>query len=301
MEIDPLIRELSTDRSSGTVELVEKGAKTIIAFAGGWPAETAADLQDGLARLGRRILEARPSLAPLFHLVTELYARAGEPVDPMMLRRIIRTAAVEFNSGFGKRMEKVANAGAELLEKGARVMTFGRSRTVERTLLLGVERRTLKGAVIAECRPECHGRSLVAELAERGGRKLHLVPDLSLTAYLDAVDMLIFGADCIRGEGAVVPAGTAAAVTAARAAGKPAYLLAGILKILPGEATLPDPMVKGDPSDLWADPPRGVNVEYLPAEIAPLKLFKRILLESGPVEPFDLEQRVKATPVPPWL
>jgi translation initiation factor eIF-2B subunit delta len=301
MEIDPLIRELESDRSSDTEGLVEKGAKTVIAFAGGWPAETPDELREGLAQLGRRILEARPSVAPLFHLVTEVYACVGDSRDLSGVRRSIRTAAVEFASSFGSRVDKVAGRAVELLERGARVMTVGRSRTLERALLKAVDGGLLTGAVISECRPHCFGRSLAAELGEAGAPGIRLVADFALVNYLDDVDLLLFGADCVRAEGAVTAVGTSTVAGAARAKGKPAYLLAGITRILPGEAALPAPRSLGDPDDLWADPPPGVAVECVSDEIAPLNLFKGFVMEAGPITPYEMEQRVKSTPVPPWV
>lgn len=301
MEIEPLIRELESDRSSDTEGLVEKGAKTVIAFAGGWPAETPAELKEGLVQLGRRILEARPSIAPLFHLITEIYAFVGDSGDLSGIRRSIRTAAVEFTNAFGVRTDKVAGRAVELLARGARVMTFGRSRTLERALLKAVDGGLLTGAVISECRPHCFGRSLAAELGEAGAPGVRLVADFSLVNYIDDVDLLLFGADCVRAEGAITAVGTGALAAAARAKGKPTYLLAGITRILPGGAALPPPRTLGDPDDLWADPPAGVTVECMSDEVTSLNLIKGFVMESGSISAYEMEQRVKSTPVPPWV
>ena len=92
MEIEPLIRELSIDETSGTEALVEQSAKILVAFTGGFLTDDSEEFSRGLVNLGRKILHARPNLAPLFHMVTELFALAVEP-DSARRRPIITACA----------------------------------------------------------------------------------------------------------------------------------------------------------------------------------------------------------------
>jgi translation initiation factor 2B subunit (eIF-2B alpha/beta/delta family) len=301
MEIEPLIRELGNDETSGTEALVEQSAKILVAFTGGFRTEDPEEFSRGLVNLGRKILHARPNLAPLFHMVTELFALAVEPVGLVKVRRAIRTSAVDFTRSFAERTAKVAARGAEVLGPAARVLTVGRSDTVERSLLAGVDRGALAGCVIGEGRPAFTGRHLAQSLDERGALNVWLLPDLSLFGALPEIDIVLVGTGAVRSEGAVTPAGTTAIVTAAKAADKPAYLLSGVMTLLPGRAVLPDPAIPGNPESVWKEPPPGVTVENRPFEVTPLSLFRGVVMENGENTSLEIEQRVRSMPVPPWV
>ena len=107
MEIEPLIRELGKDETSGTEALVEQSAKILVAFTGGFLTDESEEFGRGLVNIGRKMFHARPNLAPLFHMVTELFALATEPVGLPKLRRAIRTSAVEFTKSYAERAAKV--------------------------------------------------------------------------------------------------------------------------------------------------------------------------------------------------
>ncbi|MEN8149568.1 MAG: hypothetical protein ABFS86_07075 [Planctomycetota bacterium] len=301
MEIDPLIRELGHDETSGSEALVEQAAKIFVAFSGGFLTDDTDELARGIVDLGRKLLHARPNLAPLFHLVTELYALAMEPVDIVMARRAIRMSAVDFTKTWSERVAKVAGRGAEQFGTGAHVLTVGRSDVVERALLTAAQAGTLAGCVVGEGRPAWTGRSLTEALASRGAQNVRLVPDLALFSSLDDVDLVLVGTGAIRSEGAVMPAGTGALVSAAKAAGKPAWLLSGVMTLLPGSAELPDAVVAGRPETVWERPPEGVAVENHPFEVTPVTRFKGVILENGENAPPDIVDRVHAMPVPPWV
>lgn len=301
MEIDPLIRELGHDETSGSEALVEQAAKIFVAFSGGFLTDDTEELARGIVDVGRKLLHARPNLAPLFHLVTELYALALEPVDIIRARRALRMSAVDFTKTWSERAAKVATRGAEQLGTAARVLTMGCSDVVEGALLQAAQGGSLAGCLIGEGRPAWTGRGLAETLAARGAMNIRLVPDLALFTGLADVDLVLVGTGAIRAEGAVTAAGTGALVSTAKAAGKPAYLLSGVMTLLPGNAKLPDPVAAGRPESVWDKPPEGVSVENHAFEVTPLTLFKGVIMENGENTPHDIIQRVHGMPVPPWV
>lgn len=300
MEIDPLIEELSRDEESTPRELVERTARVLVAFSGGFMAKERDELLAGLVDLGRKLVAARPELAPLFHLVTELYARASEPADLVMVRRALRTAAVDFTQTLESRSGKVAAQAAALLEGGGRVLTFGRSPVVEGALLAAAKAGTLKGAVIGEGRPTFDGRVLATKLAAAGATAVKVVTDAALARGLADVDVVFLAASSVRSDHVVARVGTTALAAAAKQAGRPAWALAGLMSMLPADAPLPDPLVEGDPKRVWEKPPAGVTVANPRSERTPLKQFKGLVMETGTISPYDAEQRSRALPIPPW-
>jgi translation initiation factor 2B subunit (eIF-2B alpha/beta/delta family) len=300
MEIEPLIAEFSREEVSSS-ELIEHSAKILVAFAGGFLAADREEFLGGLVGIGRKLVAARPAFAPVFHLVTELYARASEPADLVMVRRVLRTAAVEFTQSFAARTGRVAAQAAALLEGGGRVLTPGGSWAVERALLGAAEAGNLAGVVIGEGRPGYEGRALAERLAGAGAHAVKVVTDAALARCVGEVDAVFVGASAVRADGVLACPGVAAITAAAKAAGRPAYALAGVLRILPAEAELPDPFVPGDPARVWDSPPEGVEVEHHRIELAPFKPLKGVVMESSTISPWDAEQRTRSMPVPPWV
>jgi translation initiation factor 2B subunit (eIF-2B alpha/beta/delta family) len=301
MDVDPLIRELGLDETSGSEALVEQAAKIFVAFSGGFLTDDKEEFSRAIVDTGRKLLAARPNLGPLFHMVTELFALANEPVDLVMAKRAIRSAAVDFTQTWSARAAKVAGQGAEQFGTAARALTVGRSDVVERALLTAAGSGTLAGCVVGEGRPAWTGRPLAEALVNAGALNVRLVPDLGLFGCLEDVDLVLIGTGAVRAEGAVTPSGTGALVAAAKAAGKPAYLLSGVMTLLPGQAKLPEAVTMVRPDSVWDKPPEGVTVENFPDEVTPVTRFKGVVMENGLNEPPDIVQRVHTMPVPPWV
>jgi translation initiation factor 2B subunit (eIF-2B alpha/beta/delta family) len=301
MEIEPLIRELESEESTDAVQLVEKAARLLIAFSGGWPAEDGADLQKGLAEAGRRMLAARPTLGPLFHLLTQLYALAGEPADIMKIRKSIRSAAVDFTTELQTRADKLAAQTATLFGTASRVMVLGSPQSVRRALSLAVEQGTFAGATIGEGRPGRSSREMARELAQAGAVNLRLVSEAALPSLLGETDLVLVTAMTIRAVGALVPVGAAGLTAVAKEMNKPVHLVGGVLKLLPESELLGGPPPLGPPGDLWVDAPEGVLVLNHRAETVPLAAFKGVVQEGGVVPSFEVEKRVREMPVPGWI
>jgi len=301
MEIEPLIRELESEETADAVRLVEKAARLLIAFSGGWPAADGAELQRGIAEAGRRMLAARPTLGPLFHLLTQLYALAGEPADIAKIRRSIRSAAVDFTTELQTRTEKLGAQAATLFGTASRVLVLGSAQSVERALLSAMEQGTFAGATIGEGRPGNAGRRLAEVLVDGGALDVRIVADSALPRCVGEADLILVTAATLRAGGAIVPVGTAGLAAAAKEMQRPVHLVGGVLKIQPDCALLSGPLPMGRPEELWADAPEGVRVESHHYETVPLSAFKGVVQERGVIQSYEVEQRVRAMPAPPWI
>ncbi len=301
MQIDPLIEEIRQDTDSETRVLLEKAARAIVAFAGSFRAPDSGEFRRGLVEAGRKLFAARPDLPPLFHLVTELYALAGDAGDVDLARRAVRAAAVEFTQSLAAREEKVGRQGARILPDGATVLTAGRSPLVEGILAAAAAEGRLGGVVVSEGRPRLDGRLLAANLLAAGAREVTLVTDAALPGFLPEADRVLLGATAVYADHVLARPGTSALALAARAEGKPVQVAAGVLELLPATPLLPEPGLAGDPARVWEAPPEGLAVVNLLYEKVPLSAFGGILIESGLVSPWDMERRIRSMGVPPWL
>ncbi len=130
---------------------------------------------------------------------------------------------------------------------------------------------------------------------------VRVVADAALPRCIDEADLILVTAATIRAGGALVPVGTSGLAAVAKEMQKPVHLVGGVLKIQPECAPLSGLPPMGKPEDLWEDAPEGVTVESHRYEMVPLSAFKAVVQESGIVQSFEVEQRVREMPVPGWI
>ncbi len=277
-----LVRQVADDNTSGSVELTTKGAEALCLFA---DETTAQDLHRFLSEfmaVGRALIRAQLSMAPLFNLVNSVLSSldAAENVDEG--RRIARAAARAFAADLKVRGEKIAVEAFPLIFDGATVMTHSRSSTVLRTLSLARARGHSFAILCTESRPIYEGRELARQLAQRG-IDVTLVTDAAVAHFMSHVDLVMVGADSLSRQGLVNKMGTHALALAARADGIPLYALCGTEKFLPSDYPHLEIESK-DPREVWEGYPEGVTVLNYYFDLTPLELVSGVVTEKGLLE-----------------
>jgi len=72
MKADELIQEIKNDKSSGASELMMKAIKCLSTFSEAFDAETSDKYHEGMITFGKQLIEAQPSMAPLFNAVNKV-------------------------------------------------------------------------------------------------------------------------------------------------------------------------------------------------------------------------------------
>jgi len=274
-----LIREVAKDKTSGAVELTRKGAEALLLLADQTAAQDTPQLLSELLSTGRKLIEAQPSMAPLFTLVNTVLSGLNEAQDVGEARRTIKAAARGFAADLGLRGEKIALEALSLISNGVAILTHSRSCTVSGALLLAKERGRSFKVLCTESRPIYEGRELARELAEQG-IETTLITDAAAAHFMSRADLVMVGADTVSTEGLVNKMGTYGLALAAAAQGVPFYALCGTEKFLPSDYPHLEIQLK-DPREVWQEHPEGVTVLNRYFDVTPLECVSGLVTESG--------------------
>jgi translation initiation factor 2B subunit (eIF-2B alpha/beta/delta family)/8-oxo-dGTP pyrophosphatase MutT (NUDIX family) len=272
--LDELFREISDDREHGAEELglwTLEALRTAAVAAGGD--------RDAFREACRQALSLRPSMAPVRSAALEAWAAAsGASLDP---ERLDTDVATEHIDGLIRAREQgplqAAGAAAALLPENAAVVTLSYSSTVLFTLREAAGK--LGSAVVAESRPACEGRR-TAELVASWDVPTELMTDAAGAGEVENADAVLFGADAVSGEGAVVnKTGSLALCCVAAHFGVPTICVATGSKILPSGM---QPQIEEMPPDELGEPIEGVTRRNPYFEAVPPSLVGKLIGPGGP-------------------
>ncbi len=276
--VPPMRPPLAFDSVSAQTPLVEEAGAWLLerirADGGGLPEVVAA---------ARALADAQPAMAALLSLGTRaiLVAQKAADEEASPAERVARLerGLDVWRSDFTRAGEEIVTHAADVLPASGWVATLTRSSLVERGLLAAHRSGRLLHVLCAESRPMNEGRLLATALAA-AGVPVWFAVDGGLGLLLPQAGAVWLGADAVREQTFVAKAGTYALLLVARELNLPAYVFAQRAKFVPSRCrrlTLP----RGDPSEVWANAPRGVNVVHLPFEEVPLALVRGVATEGG--------------------
>ena len=284
--LDALVAPLRADVVSGAAVVGRMAAQVVRRGARHIPADTPAELQEGLARLSRAILDAQPAMAPLVRLVSDVLDAARDAESVEAAREAAAEAARAFREGQETRARVVARRASALLPDDGRILTLSSSSTVRSTLLHHAETRSFS-AVCLEGRPVQEGQMLAETLA-RNGIRVTLAVDAAAASLAPLCDLALLGADSVGDAGVVNKIGSLAVVDAARRAGIPVHVVTDETKILP--PGFPQPVDDDRPAEEVARTPSGVKVWNRYFECVPLAEVTSLVTEGATLSPAEVEE-----------
>ena len=284
------IGDLAADHSSGAVEIATKAAGVLVLFAAEAEAEDVESFCRELACAGKVLIQAQPSMAPLFYLVNTVGAAVEGARDLDAARQLVRTTCEAFRTELGRRSESIAQQTLLLLFSVPVVLTHSRSSTVLAALQLAASRGLLDEVLCTESRPDYEGRTTAATLAEQGIRTT-LITDSAAAHFMGRADLVLVGADSISKVGLLNKIGTYTLALAARDRRVPFYALCGTEKFLPSNHAY-FCIAPQDPQEVWPEHPKGVEVLNLYFDVTPLKYLSGVVTEQGVLTRGELQDRL---------
>jgi translation initiation factor eIF-2B subunit delta len=260
-----ILQEIREDNRSGAAQLVQKGAQLLLACLKSEKAEE-------IWTLGKALVDAQPSMAPMVNLVNHLF----HAIDALQDQQSIKEKGIAAVQGFLDILiagsEKIKAHALGLLKDKRRVMTHSYSSTC-----LGVLGHTKDIEVICpESRPLYEGLRTAKELGTKGIR-VRIVVDSAAPSLMGECDVVIVGADAVTPDGVVNKIGTYALALAARESKVPFYVLAGQEKFLP----LPLRIDEKDPREVTQEAIPNSRVENRYFDITPLELIFAVVTQEG--------------------
>jgi translation initiation factor 2B subunit (eIF-2B alpha/beta/delta family) len=81
MIVDELIQEIKEDKISGASELMIKAIKCLVMFSETTDSETPENYYENMLGIGRQLIDAQPSMAPLFNAVNKVLLVVGNELN----------------------------------------------------------------------------------------------------------------------------------------------------------------------------------------------------------------------------
>ncbi len=305
----PSLDDIASNRTSGAAEIKEMSIEYLLEKTG----EIRSDTQprDAIALIAdaaRKLVSARPSMAPVFNLANGLLLAVekvgvGGAVDTADVVEAARDFLLRERGRTERMVGGVVGNALGVLGGMEKFVVLSWSSTVNAAMVelakkrTGGEREDGKPleVFVLESRPAMEGRQTALFLAKNGIRVTYLCDALMGTAVENS-DAVVLGADAVTIHGVVNKTGSFPISLAARHLGKPLYALTSTDKFYP--ASMGDIKIADrDPDEVWEKPPAGVRVLNRYFEKVPLDLLTAIITERGPLDEKETLAFLKKMPV----
>ena len=277
---EQILQEIREDNRSGAAQLAGKGAQLLLGvLKGGKVGE--------IRTMGKALLDAQPSMAPMVNLVNQLFAAIDVLEDQQAIKEKGIAAVQGFLHNLSAGPEKIKENALSLLEGKTKVMTHSYSSTC-----LGVLGHTKDIEVICpESRPLLEGVRTAQELGERGIRT-RIVVDSAAPSLMGECDCVIVGADAVTPQGVVNKIGTYALALAAREHSVSVYVLAGTEKFLPAFLAQALRIEEKDPEEVTQEAIPHSRVENRYFDYTPLDLITAVVTQDGVIAGEEVQKRL---------
>jgi translation initiation factor eIF-2B subunit delta len=261
--------EIRKDRASGAARLTVRAASLLVEYAESAP--------EDIPEIAQALIEAQPSMAPIYNLVRRVVASPD-----------VKTACTEFLDSMEQGATRVAEIAATLIEDGMTVMTHSFSSTLLAAFREAHQSGRNFTVICPESRPVCEGIALAASLG-MSGIGARVIADAAAYRLLPTAQIVWVGADAISLQGVSNKTGTALIALAARELGVPFYVLCSSDKFLPASYSPPPEGPKNPAEILDRELPHVTAINYY-FDLTPLSCVSGIVTEDGILAPDELKR-----------
>ncbi len=283
MNTQDLISEIKNDRRSGASELTVSAVGCLLVFSEGVNTDDPKTYLEQIIDTGKQIVEAQPSMAPLFYSINGILLAVERKFEDKCsvaeLKNIMRTTSREFIVTSKKAMTMIKEQIADLVENDTTILTHSYSSTVIESLsFVNTIRRNIM-VIATESRPMFEGRN-TAQILSSNGVKTLLIADMASFHFLDKVDLILTGSDCICESGIVNKIGTKGLAMAASQLNIPFFVVAEKNKFLPSKFKSAPVIEEKEPNEILENVGE-IEVKNIYFDITPYKFINGIVTEEG--------------------
>jgi eIF-2B alpha/beta/delta-like uncharacterized protein len=292
-EIIKLIDNIKSDKTHGASQLARQAVEVLKTAAERSQTRVASEFLIEQREVGDRLKSVRPTMAPIFNMVTRLLAaiaREGAAMDLESVRRLTISRADEAVRDSLQAVDRIARHGSGLIAGGDVILTHSYSSTVVAVLKEAFTRHGNIGVFVTRSGPGGTEEQIVRELRPHG-LAVTFIDDTAVGLYLPQVNRVMLGADRVCADGSVVNGvGSYQIALLSKKVNIPLYVLCDTLKFNPrigsDEVDLEDrePYEVVRPGRL----PSGVTVRNPHFDVTPLELVTGVVTERGLMAPAEV-------------
>lgn len=293
LETISLIDTIRNDKTHGASELARQAVEVLKLAAEHSHAGSTEEFLVEQRDIGGRLTSARPTMAPIFNIVSRLLntiVGKAEGMDLDSIRRLTISKADELVTDSLQAIAQITQYSSQLIANGDKIMTHSYSSTVVAALKAAFSKHSDIEVITTRSGPG-HAGERTAQQLGLYGIPLTFIDDTAVGLYLPTVNKVMLGADRVCADGKVVNGiGTYLLALASKKANIPFYILCDTLKFDPRLRSNEVDLEEKEPSEV-IEPgrlPPMVTIKNPYFDITPLELVTGIVTESGLLKPKEV-------------
>ena len=287
-EIIAQIENIKNNTTDGASELARQAILVMKAAAETSEAENARDFLLEQKEIGKRLIAARRTMAPIPNIITRYLReiiREDRKEDLELTKRHAVSLAEDMHRDSVNAVSQIVHSTVELIENKDVILTHSYSSTVVAAIKeIAGQKRGIK-VIVTKSGTGRYGERTTGELAEAGVPVLY-IDDTAIGLYISGVNKVIVGADRITADGKVINGvGTYNVAAVAKINDIPVYVLCETLKFDFSTSSKKVNLEERVNEGLFEDGviPPGVTASNPTFDITPLDLIAAIISENGVV------------------
>jgi translation initiation factor 2B subunit (eIF-2B alpha/beta/delta family) len=290
MNAEDRLRIIECDNSSGASEILVMAKECLVTYSGEIRSSSCEGYMNLFSVFAKRLVNAQPSMAPLFNYVNEVLLYLEDSQDGSMDVTGFNKEFIKISEDYitnsqnaQKSMEKHID---NLLEDSNTILTHSYSSTVIRSLTNAQANGKNLAVIVTESRPGFEGRKTARILSE-GGIRTTLLADMAVFVFIKEIDMVLVGCDTLCKEGVVNKIGTSGLALAAKNQRRPFYVAGDSGKFLPSIYRSGPEIENMDPNEIMTDP-GSIEIKNLYFDTTSYDHITGIINEDGIRKPHQM-------------
>jgi eIF-2B alpha/beta/delta-like uncharacterized protein len=283
MKAEMQLKEIEKDNSKGASEILLMARNCLHSFTEEIAFDSKEEFLEGLANFGLRMVNAQPSMAPLFNYINNILTTLEDSLDVSLDNAELINGTIrisdEFISNSLLANEKIKKQVLNIIKNGSTIMTHSYSSTVIQSLTYARDAGKEFTVIVPEARPVLEGHR-TARIFSENGIDTQLITDMATFSFFKEVDMVLTGCDTLCKIGVVNKIGTLGMAMAAKSYRIPFYVAGERSKFLPSKYLQKPIIERKEPREIMKDP-GSIEIINIYFDITPYDLVTGIINEDG--------------------
>jgi len=278
--IDETVEEIAEMQTHSSSVVAAKAARALADLVEREFA-TVEEYERSLARNAQALRRANPSHASLHNAMTDVVESVEDaaPADVPAAKAATTDAIERVVDTIEAGKHAAATEAAAYLDDGQTILTHDYSSTVLEALEAATQDGKFLEAYVTEARPRYLGRKTARQLAAMDRVDTHLLADSAAGYYMERIDLVVVGMDCIVGDTLYNRVGTFPIAATAARCDVPVVVVGSAAKRIEDGFVFENEF--RSPSEVMREPAEGFSVENPAYDATPVDLLDAVITDDG--------------------
>ena len=278
--IDETVEEIAEMQTHSSSVVAVKAARALAALTEREFA-TVEEYERSLARNAQALRRANPSHATLHNAMTDVVEGVEDaaPADVAAAKAATTDAIDRVVDRVESGKHAAATEAAAYFEDGQTILTHDYSSTVLEAVEVATQDGKFLEAYVTEARPRYLGRKTARQFAAMDRVDPHLLADSAAGYYMDQIDVVVVGMDCIVGDTLYNRVGTFPIAATAARCDVPVVVVGSAAKRIEDGFVFENEF--RSPSEVMREPAEGFSVENPAYDATPVELVDAVITDDG--------------------